>query len=1058
MRRPAPRPDPSPDAALAPVFDEAALLRHQGFLTAIARGLLDEHRAADAVQETWLAALRRPPSRVDSARAWLAQVVRNAARTARERDGARTARERRAARPEGQAAPDAESGFELQHRIAAALHALAEPYRTTIYLRYWRDLAPAEIARTQDVPVETVKTRLKRGLELLRSSLDGHYGPTAWRALLAAWIRPSPLPIQPGATTAPGAVLLQGVLAMKATVSILGGAAALAAVVLAVRLLGPPPEPEHAEPAATLTAGPVDPGGPAALEPSSDDPGDAPTSPRAPVAAPRDPSEVASPDAPRTARLRTVDAAGRPLAGVDAALVATDERPLAPPARTGVDGAAELALPPLDPPAQDATLELSAPGFLALRRPVHVADGPRVDLGTIEMIAASALSGTVVDEHGAGVAGATVTLARPGERFWTELPGTDVDGRPHARTDAFGAFELGGLGAGPTRVWAAAPGFESGASAPRVLRAGETVANVVVSLQPAPGADEIAGFVDPPEGVDPAALIVCWSRSSEEGRRTRTASVGDDGRFRVRLERPVPHDLWVQESLGGWDERRHVWTGEMRLAGHRSRVAHDVPAGTSDLRLDFEPAPTFDVEVLDGAGDPIERFTLGVISFSGEDLRQEFPWYREVESPDGFASVDVPATGFYVTASADGHDSEARGPFSPDATPGPQVFELRRLPPVTGTVTAGGEPVPGATVELYLGARSDQHIVSRGRHVRMNTALAGQAETDERGVYRMTVRRPGSYHLLALAPGRALAEVGPLVIDPDRGAEGIDLELELGGAIEGRLLLPPGEDPSGWTVGASRGDPHPRSFSVAADGRFRFEGLTPGEWRIERTDDYDASTTIRSSEQPVTWSGNCVVRSGETVRLDLDLSATRLCTLQGRISAPALRQAVWAASLGRGERLGEMSEEEVDQASVDAEGAFQLVAPEPGRYLLLLRTADLETGGLVVVRPLRLEAPLGAWSERIDVGELVCELPPGALPDGARLVFLIEEEGRVTGTPLLPRGDGTVGSVNAPAGAGTIRYAAPDAADRLPTEWAALGTVRVERGETARFRAEPPGE
>src|SRR5262249_47014883 len=50
--------------------------------------------------------------------------------------------------------------------------ALEEPYRSTLLARYFDELPPTEIARALDVSVETVKTRLKRGLAQLRERLD----------------------------------------------------------------------------------------------------------------------------------------------------------------------------------------------------------------------------------------------------------------------------------------------------------------------------------------------------------------------------------------------------------------------------------------------------------------------------------------------------------------------------------------------------------------------------------------------------------------------------------------------------------------------------------------------------------------------------------------------------------------------------------------------------------------------------------------------------------------------------------------------------------------------
>ena len=74
---------------------------------------------------------------------------------------------------------------------------LAEPFRGTVLLRYFEGLPPREIARTTGVELETVKSRLKRGLQQLRTSLDASHGGSrrAWMVpmLPMAWVATSSL-------------------------------------------------------------------------------------------------------------------------------------------------------------------------------------------------------------------------------------------------------------------------------------------------------------------------------------------------------------------------------------------------------------------------------------------------------------------------------------------------------------------------------------------------------------------------------------------------------------------------------------------------------------------------------------------------------------------------------------------------------------------------------------------------------------------------------------------------------------------------------------------------
>src|SRR5262249_21883508 len=72
------------------------------------------------------------------------------------------------------------------HFIAAAFAALEEPYKSTLFLRYFDDLTPSQIAVQTGAPVETVKTRLKRGLANLRARLDAELGARGERGRHAA--------------------------------------------------------------------------------------------------------------------------------------------------------------------------------------------------------------------------------------------------------------------------------------------------------------------------------------------------------------------------------------------------------------------------------------------------------------------------------------------------------------------------------------------------------------------------------------------------------------------------------------------------------------------------------------------------------------------------------------------------------------------------------------------------------------------------------------------------------------------------------------------------------
>ena len=169
-----------------PHLTPETMLQHAGWIRSIARALLrDDSRAEDVVQQTWLAALERPLRDPAAIRAWLSRVVRNLSLRARRSEERLRRREMAAARPEAQpgAPSDLLERAELSRIILDGVLSLDEPYRSTLLLRYYEDRDPARIAEMQGVPVATVRTRIHRALERLRSILDRAHGGAR-----AAWV------------------------------------------------------------------------------------------------------------------------------------------------------------------------------------------------------------------------------------------------------------------------------------------------------------------------------------------------------------------------------------------------------------------------------------------------------------------------------------------------------------------------------------------------------------------------------------------------------------------------------------------------------------------------------------------------------------------------------------------------------------------------------------------------------------------------------------------------------------------------------------------------------
>lgn len=123
--------------------------------------------ADDVTQNVLLRLLRntKPFASEEHARFWLVRVTVNECKRALRSPWRRTGDIEEYAN---------ELHFETQEHseLFYAVMELPEKYRTAIYLYYYEDYSTDEIAQITGTPAATVRTRLRRGRELLRVGLE----------------------------------------------------------------------------------------------------------------------------------------------------------------------------------------------------------------------------------------------------------------------------------------------------------------------------------------------------------------------------------------------------------------------------------------------------------------------------------------------------------------------------------------------------------------------------------------------------------------------------------------------------------------------------------------------------------------------------------------------------------------------------------------------------------------------------------------------------------------------------------------------------------------------
>lgn len=617
---------------------------------------------------------------------------------------------------------------------------------------------------------------------------------------------------------------------------------------------------------------------------------------------------------------------GKPPAGEVAVRVvsASDGRPLpgalvwwtADPGgfrRTDDRGVTRLAVPV----AEAFTVQTAAPGFLI--DVLEVRDLRKTEEKPPKPLAVSlepdlALTGVVVDEAGAPVAGAEIAPSvknRPGLPTSTMMRIFRNRGSL-TRSDRDGRFRLGGLVAGvdyelrvtkdgfaPSRVQAVIPDGAPGRPATPlrlVLERGRSVFGLVLD----PDRRPVAGAQVTLQASVAAGPDRFRAALRPESQDTFEAVTKADGRFDLLHLPAGRYDLTARAR--GWAPLT-VPTVEIP----------DAKRATDLGTLVLTPGVALEGSVVDSAGQPVEGAAVHLREVF--DNAFPFPLPGPEEEPaarsglDGFFRIEDLRAGSTVSLSVlrTGYVAgEAKGVRLP--VDQPVRIALQAVGSLAGRVVdSDGKPIAGVTVRVDFQQR---HLFLRA------SGFPLESRSDPEGLFRIQDVPPGSVDLVAQAAGWQAGTVDGLDLRAGEEKRGLEIVLSPAAVLRGRVLAP-----SGRTL------PHAQVLLAPADrqsgfhlsetddeGRYELASLPPGLRTVEATHP-DHGMVRRQVE----------VQVGDNA---FDISLEGGAEVAGRVvdehGAPVPGAQVWLTSTGGLRPLSTMS---------GSDGGFRFAAVADGGYL-----------------------------------------------------------------------------------------------------------------------------
>lgn len=396
------------------------------------------------------------------------------------------------------------------------------------------------------------------------------------------------------------------------------------------------------------------------------------------------------------------------------------------------------------------------------------------------------------------------------------------------------------------------------------------------------------------------------------------------------------------------------------LVGYRGSSQEGILAGGDPVELKLTRVASIEGRVFDAATNaPVkaDSVRLQFIPPNAKGNATFRPYWRGVE-------VDVDEVGKYkvtlneggqfkVIVSADGYRPSESAPF--------QLTENAQMSGIDVRLEKGQElelvvvdkvsraPVPGAIVRVFEGggtagnSMNAMNLIGYGSGPGMSfgggsrSTGVGRSISDAEGIARVKSMYTGKFNARAEHANFAPTKLDPIEIREGAPTTRLEIEMTLGGSIEGAVTNDKKVPEPATTVYAVSKERRTEGVTDA-DGKYSIAHLPAGRYRIETEITSGENTWFQGSfdgdqEQTEEQKFPLVVEEGKATRHDVTITRIAPGSLVGTVllnGVPA--PGVMVMTMRKNEKNGEFDWNTQSQSKTDSQGRFKFRSLKPGTY------------------------------------------------------------------------------------------------------------------------------